>query len=148
LGSIEEISKLLNNAVVAFFFSVVVMTLIYAYSVVLWTDLFSITTSWVLTDFFFSLLIAGGSGIFIFKPFNTETLHKGKAYLVFYAMIVFSTLLSSAFIDAFLKSTETSQDVVTILGTSIPHYIIFTNFVAGILVFVDMNTRFYQRQKH
>ena len=142
-----EISKLLNNSLVVFVLLVSAMTIIYIYSVTLWTTLFSITVSWVLTDFIFSFLIAGGSGIFQFRPFSTQTLYKGKAYLVFFAMIVGSTYVSSLLIDTFLKSVLTSQDVMEILSLSIPRPIIVTNLMAGVAVFLDLNARFYQREK-
>jgi hypothetical protein len=136
-----------DNALIAFIVAVILMTVAFVYSASLWRDVFAIIVSWVLTDSVFSLCVAGGSGIFIFKPFSKETIFKGKAYLVFLGMIIFSTYLSSLAIDNYMKSLLTSQDVVNILGYLIPWAIIATNIATGLFAFLDFNARFYQRQK-
>jgi hypothetical protein len=140
-------THLLDNTLVAFIATIVGMTATFVYSSSLWSDLFAVTVSWVLTDIIFSFLIAGGGGIFMLRPFSTETLFKGKAYLVFLGMIIFSTYASSYCIDIYLKSILTSQDTVSIVGFSIPRAIIATNFAVGLLAFLDFNARFYQRQR-
>jgi hypothetical protein len=136
-----------DNTVVAFLIAFVGMTAAYMYSASVWTDLFAIIVSWVATDAIFSMCVAGGSGIFMFKPFSTETLFKGRAYLLFVGMIVFSSWLSSLAIDAYLKNFLTSQGAVPIFGVLVPNAILATNFLTGLFAFADFNARFYQRQK-
>jgi hypothetical protein len=136
-----------DNTIIAFVIAFLVMTATFIYSASLWADLFAFIVSWVATDIIFSLFIAGGSGIFIFKPFSTETLFKGRAYLLFLGMIVFSTYASSWVITTYLKNILTSQDTVMILGFVVPKAILVTNFLTGLFAFGDFNARFYQREK-
>ncbi len=140
-------THIVDNAFVAFLVAVAAMTVAFVYSATLWSNIFSVIVSWVLTDFIFSFFVAGGGRIFIFKPFGKETIFKGKAYLVFLGMIILSTYLSSLGIDNYLKSMLTSQDIVNIFGFLIPKAIIATNVATGVFAFLDFNARFYQRQK-
>jgi hypothetical protein len=136
-----------DSTLIASLIAFIGMTAAYVYSVALWILLSATIVSWVATDVIFSLFVAGGSGIFIFKPFSTETLFKGRAYLLFLGMIVFSTVISSWLIDRYLDTLLKSQDMFTILVVTIPKSILATNFFTILLAFVDFNTRFYQRQK-
>ena len=136
----------INNPLVAVPLSVIGLVAIYVYSENDWFYVFSIILTWLIIDLLFSLLIAGGNNIFQWRPSGSHTIHKGKAYLAFLMTIIFATLVAE-WLTAKSLTPLTNPDNSTILLT-LGSYIITTQNVAansliGILVYADLNARFY-----
>lgn len=152
LGSDEGESPL-DNAVVAFIIAFVVLSVVgYVYRD-LWVYLFSAAVAWVGSDFFVNLIVRGGGGLAQIPLYGSQIQTKGRSYLAFCFGIFFATAISAFFSDALFKMMEFGVRVtVTATGISLTTYqtdwttIIVSSLVCSILIFVDFNVRFYDRE--
>lgn len=114
--------------------------------------------AWVVSDFIVNIFIHGGHGISQTFWSETRTEAKGHAYLAFFLGIVVATYLSVG-ISAWLLQASlsvfdtilptTTNATISVLGYAAKQNWIMTSAafssLAALVVFADLNWRFYKR---
>lgn len=149
---------LLRNSIVVAFASIVVLIIAAVLRPDLWGSLFTVIIAWVVSDFIVNIFIHGGQGISQTFWSEARTEAKGHAYLAFFLGIVVATYLSSgisawllqASLSIFDKiSPSTTNSTITVLGYAAKQNWLMTcvafSSLAAVLVFADLNWRFYKR---
>lgn len=156
--------KILDNVVATVICSVVALTIIGWAWFPLWNYIYSASVGWVVADVVLTALFVRGGGGWLKIQWGEESdlfKGKGRGYAVFLIGIVFSPIISSVITDLMLKGiglgvTSIAATNSTTLAPIAPmlHIIasnpslftlILANCAVGILVFLDLNVRFYKK---
>jgi len=143
----------LDNSLVAFVVSVVVLTIVGMTYLELWSYLYSIVVAWVISDFLITLIVRGGGGILQIPLYGTRIQTKGRGYLAFLIGIIIGTWLSTFFSDMIFNLLKFGVSTVAIssgANLSSPQAdwltVFVSSLVVGALAFIDLNVRFYGRE--
>jgi len=100
----------------------------------LWAVTWAVIMSFLLFEAMMSTLVRGGSGIFQFSPLGTHAKHKGHAFLIFFALILFVTVLTAAFSELIAKQVVSAWPAV-----------LAANLIACIGLFIYMDMAYFRR---
>jgi hypothetical protein len=149
------VQEYLENSFVAVAVSIVILTTVGLLWFDGWFFVYVVAVSWVLSDILLSLIVRGGEGILQIRFFGTLTQPKGIGYLAFLIGIVIATALSTAYSEIIYGLTGFTISSIpigqTTLGALVPVSnvtaltVFAANCIVGVMVFVDMNLRFYKK---
>ena len=133
----ETVSGYLDNAVVTGVAIFGVLALIGLAIPKVWLYLFTVCVSYVIADFMLNLIIVGGEGFAKIPIIGNEFQTKGHSFLAFFIAIIITTLLSSWMIDISNAYGE------SYFGWG--YYVAIGSFIASLLVYFDLQVRFYDK---
>jgi len=134
---LNDVTELLDNPLVSGIFLVALLVLAYYFAYSLWTYVFTVFLTYFVADMVVKLILAGGGGIFQFRPFGTETQSHGHALLIFACVIIFSAFVSVWATDFITKNI--------IMNSADLSSVVIPIAVIVFLVFVNMHVTYLKR---
>jgi|WetSurMetagenome_2_1015567.scaffolds.fasta_scaffold661372_1 hypothetical protein len=131
--------KALQNPIIACVFVISILLTLGWLLPEYWIVVFTAIFTYIISDLLISLIIRGGNGIAIIPTINNKTKHKGHTYIAFFVGIIFSTVFSEFFNDVILALIKNFD--IWLLA------IIIASVVLGIVVFLDLQAKFYARDE-
>lgn len=138
MRKLDSCINLLENPIISGIFLIIVLILAYYFVFNLWTYIFTAFLTYFVADILVRLLVAGGGGIFQFRPLGNETTHYGHALLIFSGVIIFSSFISAWASDSITK--KINMDNTNFWSVFIPVAILV------ILIFVNMFLTYFKRK--
>jgi len=158
------VHEILDNAIATVICSVAALTFIGWEWFPIWNYIYSASVGWVVADVVLTTLFVRGGGGWLKIPWGQEAdLFKGKGigYAVFLLGIIISPIVSSVITEVMLggiglavtnmaatnSTTITPIEPMLHVIASNPNFftLLLANCAVGILVFLDLNARFYKK---
>lgn len=158
------VHEILDNSIATVICSVAALTFIGWIWFPMWNYIYSASVGWVVADVVLTTLFVRGGGGWLKIPWGEDSelfKGKGRGYAVFLIGIILSPIASSVITEGMLSgiglavtsiaarnsTTITPIEPMLHVIASNPSFftLLVANCVVGVLVFLDLNARFYKK---